>query len=82
MPIYLYKCLKCGEVYDRIINKEEDIPTDCLDAKCGGKLERSMADEGINIGEHSGEQEECPIEKLKKLKIIGQISPTTFFAVE
>ena len=71
MPIYAYKCQTCGVVYDRLVNSKEDIPSKCPDAKCQGKLERSMADERISIGGHSGERKnewsKCPINNLTKL---------------
>jgi putative FmdB family regulatory protein len=48
MPLYSYKCLKCGESFDSLRNISEiDSPIDCI--ICGSKETKRIFDAGDSV---------------------------------
>lgn len=41
MPIYTYRCRKCGHTFEELILKQSDVPTAC--PTCGGEVERTFS---------------------------------------
>lgn len=53
MPIYEYKCKKCGEIYE-VVQKIDDKPLKtCKDEKCEGKLEKLISKSSFKIEGYS-----------------------------
>lgn len=42
MPLYEYKCKRCGEVFE-VLQKFSDEPLTLHDGSCGGQVERLLA---------------------------------------
>ena len=41
MPIYEYKCKKCGKVFEILVKNGEDEPKKC--SECGGELQKLLS---------------------------------------
>lgn len=47
MPLYPYRCTKCGHRFEKIQSFSSDPETEC--PKCGGKLERPLTAPGLQF---------------------------------
>ncbi len=53
MPIYEYKCKKCGKVFEHLARNADDAPASC--AHCGAaELEKQFSAFAINMGGTAG----------------------------
>ncbi|MHB8654262.1 MAG: FmdB family zinc ribbon protein [Terriglobia bacterium] len=73
MPLYEYRCLKCGTKYEKIRKFSDPPLTKC--EKCGGKLERLLSSPafkfkgtGWYITDYAGKSSPGETEKIEKEK--------------